>query len=156
MDNSKFLKTVIIILLLINISTLAFMWMQKPGHGMPPPPPQEVGNFLMHELHFTEAQVKQYEEMREEHRGYVENLRKESRELHDAYFDMLGITPTDTNKVNQMADSLSQFQKQIELSTFYHFQKVRMICTAEQQKKFDEVINEGLRMMAPRPPGPGR
>ena len=43
---------------------------------------------------------------------------------------------------------------QFELATFYHFQKTRSICTPDQQKKIDEVIDDALRMMAPKPPGP--
>ena len=150
---TKFLKIVIIILLLINICTLAFMWMQKPGHGMHLPPPQEIGHFLTHELNFSETQEKQFELLRDEHRHSVEKLRKKSRELHDAFFDLLGITPVDSIKIINMADSITAVQKQIELSTFYHFQKVRTICTPEQQQKFDDVIKDALRMMAPRPHG---
>ncbi len=151
MENSKFLKIVIIILLLINISTLAFMWMHKGPHGMPPPR-QEIGDFLIRELNFTETQRKQFVKMRDEHRSSVRNLREQSRELHDDFFDLLASSSTDSIKVNQLADSITFNQKQIELSTFYHFQKVRGICTTEQQKKFDEVINDALRMMAPPPP----
>lgn len=151
MENSRFLKIVIIILLLINISTLAFMWMHKGPHGMPPPR-QEIGDFLMRELNFTDTQRNQYEKMRDEHRSSVRNLRDRSRELHDDFFELLGTIPIDSIKANQLADSITIIQKQIELSTFYHFQQVRSNCTAEQQKKFDEVINDALIMMAPPPP----
>ena len=152
MDNSKFLKTVIIILLLINIGTLAFMWMQH-QHGMPPPHQPAIGNYLMHELKFTEAQKNQFEQMRDEHRREIDGLRKKSRERHDSFFDLLGNSQADSNSVNQMADSITSLQKEIEISTFYHFQKVRTICTREQQEKFDEIIKEALRMMAPRKHG---
>jgi hypothetical protein len=40
-----------------------------------------------------------------------------------------------------------------ELGTFYHFQKVRAICDEKQKKKFDEIIKEAARMMAPRRDG---
>ncbi len=152
MDNSKFLKIVIIILLFINISTLAFIWMHKPPHAMPPPPSQEIGDFLMHELNFTEAQRTQFVYMRDEHRSSVRDLRDESQYLRDKFFDLLDAIPPDTIKIYQLADSLTSVQKQIELSTFYHFQKVRTICSPRQQKKFDEVIKEGLRMLTLQPP----
>ena len=153
MDNAKFLKTVIIILLLINIGTLAFMWMQYPRHGMPPPHPPEIGKYLMHELQFTEVQKNQYEELRDEHRHMMDGLREKSKDFHDVFFELLGNNPIDSNKVTQLADSITAIQKEIEISTFYHFQKVRMICSPAQQNKFDDVIKDALRMMAPRPPG---
>ena len=151
MENSRFFKTVIIILLFINMSTLAFMWMNKPPHGMPPPR-QEVGDFLMRELNFTDAQRNQFEKLRDEHRNSVRDLRDHSRDLHDSFFDLLSTGMSDSTKVVQYADSITSRQKQIELSTFYHFQKVRKICTPEQQKKFDKIIKDALRMMAPPPP----
>ena len=52
------------------------------------------------------------------------------------------------------ADAIMINQKAIEMATFYHFEEVRSICTPDQQKMFDEVIKEALRMMSPPPPGP--
>ncbi|MCX6273914.1 MAG: Spy/CpxP family protein refolding chaperone [Bacteroidetes bacterium] len=152
MDNSKFLKAAIIVLLLINISTLGFMWFHNAPGNMNPPPHREIGDFLMHELNFTDAQRHQFEELREDHRKSVDALRDESRKMHDEFFGLLGASVADSVKINLLADSLTALQKQIELSTFFHFQKVRAMCSPEQQQKFDEVIKEGLRMMAPPPP----
>ncbi len=154
MESSKFLKIVIVILLLINISTLGFMFMQRPAHGMPPPPP-DAGAFLSHELNFTEDQEKQLDLLRRENRSVIETFRENGKEFHDQFFDLLNSSPVDSGMVSSKADSICSNQKQIELATFYHFQKVRAICNPEQKKKFDEVIKEALRMMAPRP-GPRR
>lgn len=150
MENSKFLKVVIIILLLINLATLGFMWTRK-GPPMGPPPHRDLVEFLSRELNLSQEQREKFETLKNEHRASVQSLRENSRELHDAFFDMLSKNPVDKAQVEAMADSMVSQQKQIELSTFYHFQKVREICTPEQQKKFDEVINEALRMMAPGP-----
>ncbi|MEO8148007.1 MAG: periplasmic heavy metal sensor [Bacteroidia bacterium] len=154
MESAKFLKTVVIILLLINIGTLAFMWFDKPHHG--PPPPHEGGDameFLSRELKFSDAQQKQFEELREQHHDAVEPLQKASRKLHDQYFNMLADANTDSLTIVQVADSMIAVQKQIELKTYYHFKSVRAICTPEQQKKFDDVIADALHQMARKPPG---
>jgi len=149
MDNSKFLKTAIILLLIINLGTLSYLWIQKDGHR---PPPPEIGNFLMHELNFINDQEKQFIQLRDEHRNMTGELKDRSRKLHDNFFNLLSENPADSAKVNLMADSMISIQKQIELSTFYHFQKVRAICTPEQQKRFDNIISDAMAMMAPRPP----
>jgi periplasmic protein CpxP/Spy len=151
MDNSRFLKIVIVVLLIINIATLAFLWTAPMRHGPPPMRGEDVAGFLSRELNFTPEQQKQFEELRKEHHDNIDNIRQQDREMHDKFFDLLCTNPVDSAFVGQMADSMSGFRKQIELLTFYHFQKVRGICTAEQQKKFDEVIDDALRMMAPKP-----
>jgi len=158
METNRFLKVVIIALLLVNIGTLTFIWMQgNRQHGGPPPPPPQgegrgVFEFLTHELQLDNQQQQQYESLRDEHHRAVEELQMNSREIHQQYFELLHGANTDSAQVNLLADSLAHIQKQIDLITFYHFQKVRSICKPEQQKRFDEVINEALRMMAPPPP----
>jgi Spy/CpxP family protein refolding chaperone len=151
MDQSKFLKTVIVVLLLINIGTLTFMWTDRSMHRGGPHP-GDTAEFLTHELQFTKDQERQFDVLKKEHHRATETLRDESRLLHDHYFANLKTAVIDTVKVNELADSIVSIQKQIELVTFYHFQKVRAICTAEQQQKFDEVIDEAIRMLGPKPP----
>jgi len=153
MDNSKFLKIVIIILLIINICTLGFIWTH---HHMGPPPPHDhggnAGDFLQHELKLNDQQQKQFDQLRDEHHEEAEQLQKEGRELHRKFFDLLHST-ADSATVLQLAASIADNQKQMEMMTFNHFKKVRALCTPDQQKRFDEVIDEAMRMMAPKPPG---
>jgi Spy/CpxP family protein refolding chaperone len=152
MDNSKFLKLVILILLLINIGTLSFLWINRPPRENGPRRGGEIGEFLMHELHFTPEQRKQFEQLRDEHRSSVKELRDNNERLRGKLYDSMGTVPTDSSYVHQLADSITQVQKQIEISTFYHFQKVRLICTPEQQQEFDQVIKEGLNIRPPHSP----
>lgn len=152
MENTKFLKTVIFILLIINIGTLSFLWINHPPKDKGPHRGGEIGEYLMHELKFNPEQRGVYEQMREDHRNAVKALRDSVEQLRNTLFDQMGKTPTDTIHIHELADSLSHLQEKIEISTFYHFQKVRSICTPEQQIEFDQVIKEGLRMTPPPAP----
>jgi len=147
MNNSKFLKIVIVLLLLINISTITFMWLNKP------PKHDAVGDYFAQELQFTAKQKEQFDALKQEHRSQVEGLRAENKEKHDAYFELLKNPSVDSATVKKAASQILKIKEQEELALFYHFQKVRAICTASQQEKFDEIINEAARMMAPRPRG---
>lgn len=158
MENTKFLKVTIVVLLLINIATLLFMWMGRPHPGgpMPPPPggPPRIAEYLTHELNLSVEQQKKFQELRDENHEQIEELNKKNGRLHHEYFDILGAAQLDSAKMMQLADSMSQCTKQIELLTFNHFRSVRAICDVEQQKKFDVIIQDALRMMAPKD-GPG-
>ena len=148
MESAKFLKIVIIILLLINIATLGFMFMQRP-HGMPPPP-MDAGDFISHELNFSPEQINQLNKLREASRMHIDELREKGKGFHDKYFDLLSSDEPGSVPVLQLADSIASNQKEIELITFSHFKDVRAICTPDQQKRFDSIINDALRMMAPK------
>lgn len=155
MDNSKFLKIIIVVLLLLNTGTLAFMWTNNHRMGPPPPPPherQDVFEFLTYELKFNDEQRNQYDQLRKEHHKAIEAIQENGRSTHDNFYALLQNKSADSALVSQLADSISYNQKQIELLTFYHFQKVRAICNHQQQKKFDEVIRDALHMMFPKPP----
>lgn len=147
MNNSRFLKIVIVLLLLINISTIVFMWLNRP------PKKDPVGDYFTQELQFTANQKQQFEALKQEHRSQVEALRAENKEAHDAYFGLLKNPSVDSATVKKAASQILKIKEREELALFYHFQKVRSICTASQQVKFDEIINEAARMMVPRPSG---
>ena len=153
MNDTRFLKIVIVILLLINIGSISFMWLHHP----PPPPMHERDalHFMIHELKLSDAEQTQFETLKKDHQQAMENFKRTERNLHDKYFGLLS-TASDSMSVTQMADSISNNQKQIELLTFYHFKKVRAILTSEQQKKFDEMIGNALGKMASPPPPHGR
>jgi len=156
MENARFLRLVIIVLLLINIGTLVFIWV-KPSPGSAFPPHREdTFIFLTRELKLSTEQQHQYEQMRDEHHEAMEIFNRRNRDLHDRFFNLLSSPTVDSALVKSVVDSITANEQQEELITFYHFKHVRGICTPDQQKKFDEVINEALRMMAPKPPPPPR
>jgi protein CpxP len=153
MANSRFLKIVLVLLLLINIGTLSYLWLDS-HHGRPEGGPgrPDVFTFLCNELKLDDQQVKQYEALRDEHHHAVEAMQEHGRQLREQFFGMLQNNPVDSAGVKRMTDSIAATQEQIEMATFYHFRKVRAILRPEQQKRFDEVIQEATKMMAPQPP----
>ncbi|MBP6732541.1 MAG: periplasmic heavy metal sensor [Chitinophagales bacterium] len=145
----KLLYVVIVTLLLINTGTLAFIFI----YGAPARQsgPREVSRWITEQLQLNEEQQEQYGQLQDEHRKNMDAIHEQDRNLHDRYFKLLQDPAADSALVSQLADSIALNRKQTELTTFYDFQKIRGICSPEQQKKFDQIIGEALRMMAPRP-----
>ena len=152
MENQRVLKILLVVLVILNITTLSYMWINKQGMGDHPPHRPDVFAYLCKELQFTEQQQRQYEDLRDEHHRSIERFQQKAAMFREHFFDLIHTSSPDSALVKQLADSIASTQQKIELATFYHFQKVRAICTPEQQKKFDEVIQDALRMMAPPPP----
>jgi len=169
-DKPKFLGIIIIALFLLNIGTLTFMWINRPPHpppppefiknGNPPPPQGNASDFLIHELKLNDAQQKDYEKLRDEHRASMKKIHEEIGKTRDEMFSMLSGGNADTAKANTLSAKVGELEKQVQQITFEHFTKVKALCDDTQKKKFEEIIGEVLRMMAPpqqdgRMPPPG-
>lgn len=157
--NNRLLSVIILLLLTANIATLGYLWMHRPGNAQQPPmapPGGQVFEFITQELQLDSAQQKQYKSLREEHQVGQRPLQDSIRKAKDDFFELLKQPNLTDTEIQQQSSKVSAAEQQLELFTFKHFQKLRAICTAPQQKKFDEIIQDVLRRMAPakRPQGP--
>lgn len=163
---NKWLAVAFVILILLNITTLTVLWWTKKGNQQEGRPPQGGAiAFLVKELKLDSLQQQQLLVFRDEHRSATQEIRKKNREAKEVFFSLLekeGITDAE---IDAAATVSARYDAELAKITFDHFKKIRYICTVEQQKRFDEIIHEVLRMLAgpqggsppPRdghPPGP--
>ena len=153
MNNTRFLKAVIIVLILLNFGTLAFMWFNHPVSGQPDRP-QFAAGFLVKELELSGQQQKEYFLLRENHRNILRQLQEHDKTLHTRFFDQLFSEVPDLKRVGDLADSIAENRKKMEVLTYDHFMQVRQMLTPDQQKKFEKIFDEVLRMVLPPPPPP--
>ena len=151
--NNPLLSIIILLLLTANIVTLAFLWTHRGGDrrekGMPPPPGGQVFEFVSNELKLDSLQREAYRKLRDEHQAAQKPLQDSIRKAKDAFFALLQQANAPDSLIMAGSRKTSETEQQLELLTFRHFQKLRTICNADQQKKFDEIIQDVLRRMAP-------
>ena len=157
--NNKALIFLVIILLLSNIGLLFYFlsWKKPPGRGWGGRKGESsIVDFMKKEIGFTEDQSVQYKALHELNRDSLkilgENIRKSKTELYGLVQKNMA---TDSS-VQNTAEQIALLQKKIELTMFYHFQKVRALCNTEQKVKLDSLVTR----MNNRPPwfrrgGPG-
>lgn len=148
MNNVKFLKVILLTLLLVNIATLSFLWFTKP---LRPIENSTAKDFLAKQLSFSPMQQEQFETLQVAFQEQRAALKGSNKENHDAYFDLLQNPNVDSATVKKAADEIIKIKEKEELAIFYHFQKVRAICDASQKQKFDKIVKEAAKMMGPRP-----
>jgi Spy/CpxP family protein refolding chaperone len=169
MNNGRFYKIVIILLLLLNGGILAFLWVKgnnpehehpggRPGHG-------RVDRLMSDKLHFTQEQEQQMQVLKDEHHGQIMEIQKEEQQLHKELFQLLKAPSTDTIAKNNLMARLGANDLRKEEVTFEHFRKIRAILKPEQLPMFDELMEEiashimaphrGGRPGMPPPPPPG-
>ncbi len=153
---NKLLTGLVVLLLLANAATITMFWMGKAKH--PPPPKGSPQEFLVKELKLDAKQQEQLEVLVKEHRQSAEILRGKTREAKEFFFDLLKQQNVTDSAKQTAAKAVSSITEELDLLTLNHFQKVRSLCTTEQQQKFDEIIKEVTGMIGQQRPsgGPGK
>lgn len=157
-SKNKLLTWLVVLLLVANAATITMFWIGRGKH--PPQPKGTPQEFLISELKLDTTQQEQLQLLGKDHRQAAEQLRKKTREAKEALFDLLKQPSVSDSTKQAAAKAVSVNTEALDLLTLSHFQKVRALCTIDQQKKFDAIIQEVIRMIGqPRPPmrpgGPG-
>jgi periplasmic protein CpxP/Spy len=153
MNNTRVLRIVIIVLILINLGTLTFIWFHSPLSRRSDQS-QFASGFLVKELELSKSQQENYFRLRGNHRKILEQLEEQDKTLHNRFFDQLFSEIPDSKSVEALADSISENRRKMEVLTYDHFMQVRHMLTPEQKKKFERIFDEVIRMVLPPPPPP--
>lgn len=174
-DKNKILTIAVVALIVTNLGIIGYLWFERtqnfnstdrmpPGERMQRPegkPPQDrmlseggPKEFLIRELKLDEKQKEDFGKLVDEHRTEMKRIREKIRKEKDDLWKEITKPKSENSSVERSAAEIGEDQKQIELITFAHFQNVRELCNDDQKKKFDEVIQEALKMMSPNNPTP--
>lgn len=156
--NKRWLTIAIILLLAANAATLVLLWSRngrqdaannRPGGG-------QAFEYVVNELKLDKQQQDAYARLRDEHQAGQRALRDSIRLVKDAFFALLKDSAAPDSLIDSYSRKAADMEQRVELVTFRHFQKVRAICTPQQQQQFDKIIQDVLRRMARPGPPQGR
>jgi hypothetical protein len=155
MERTKLLTITIIGLLLINLATLCFLFLNgpKPG-GMPHEGRRQPKTIIIEKLHFDAAQQNEYEKLIRWHRGAIDQLDDSIRQTKNKLYSGLSETNINTKTKDSLIALLNAYQKQVEETHFKHFEDIKKLCKPEQQEDFKALTEELSRIFAPRPRRP--
>ena len=156
--NNFWLYMITGILITANIVTLALLWTHKAknndsDHFRKPQGGPQLFEYISRELKFDQKQKDAYAVLRDEHRSGAEKLQDSIKVAKDDLFRMLQQGNISNENITAQSNKAAALAAQLDVFTFHHFQKVRALCTPDQQKRFDEIIQEAIHSMA-RPQGP--
>ena len=151
---NKLLIWLLLLLLAANSVSIAMFWLWKERKlSTPRGTPKE---FLIKELKLDTKQQAGLEILVKEHRQAAEQIRRKIKEAKESFFDLLKDANIADSAKQAAAKTISISTEELDLLTLTHFQKVRNLCTPEQQKKFDEIIHQVTSMIRQAPPPQGR
>ena len=153
MKSVKILVGIVVLLVLINCALLTLFWRQRGKGPGADGPPQRAHEFLTEELKLDNAQDQAYEKMRTSHFEFTRGLNQANHQLRDSLFEYIQTPGLDTPTVTRLEKQIAFNQAELEKATLLHFRELRSILNADQQKKFDGVIKDALRMIGGPPRG---
>lgn len=144
MKSLKFYKILSLVLVILNIATLAFFYFSKPPH---PPRPGEA--HLANEIGLTGENRKIVDALEINHHLKKRKLMDKDFELHQKLFKEL----SDEQAANKLIEQINDNRAEIERMTYNFFSEVAAKCNEKQKEKLDEIISRSLRMITNQPRG---
>lgn len=153
MKSKAFLIGVIVVLVLLNLGTLTFMWINRPNRPFRGKVIDPV-MYLAKRLNLDNSQKTTFGQMRTGYRGAMSILEIRDRDLHKRFFDLVLLTVADSVIAQNLADSIADTRMRMELLTLNHFTGLRKLLNEDQLADFDTLFFDALRMAMPPPPPP--
>lgn len=152
MERTKLLTITVIGLLLLNLATLGFLFMNgpkghRPTHGGRPEPKE----IIIEKLHFDANQQKEYDKLITWHHGEITRLDDAMRRAKNDLYSGLSKDRIDAQAKDSLINVINSSQKQIEETHFKHFEDIKKLCHKDQMDDFNELTEELSRIFTPKP-----
>ena len=141
----------IVVLIIINLTTLVFLWMGRPSHPeMYPDKRPDTNKFLKNELGLHEEQDRKLKELRQalfDTTGKINEMIwvKKSLIQEESFKEI-----SDNEKVNTLAKEIGELESKGEMLRYDHFVQVGKVLSDKQLEKFKKVLGQN-RMHKPIP-----
>lgn len=145
MKGPKFYKIVIAILVVINLGTIGFMWLNKPPH-----PPKPGAHKIATELGLTGEAKTTVEKLETEHHKKKRELVEKDMDLHKKLYDQIGEDGDGSDILAEIAEN----KEVIEKMTFDYFDKIATYCDDSQKEELQKIVHGAFDNLRPGPPKP--
>lgn len=140
MNKQKILIIAVVVLVILNVTTLSLLWFSKPGrqHHRSRRKQPDVDHFLKRKLDLSNEQAEIFKSIREEHFESTHDIQHSLREDRQQLSRIL--SSEDTALQNELMRKISNKNAAVERLNFRHLQNLKTVCNEEQKVKFDSVI----------------
>ena len=153
MTKTRILTILVVVMVLLNVVTVAFLFWGR-GHGPKHPHPNHEGprNIIIEQLKLDEKQVAAYDALIKVHRKAIaqqDSLMQLTR--NNLYAQLL---ENDSLAVATQFESVGALAKRVEEIHFNHFLRLKALCTPEQLPAFEKLTTELVAHFSTSKPPP--
>lgn len=147
-SRNKVLLALVAILLLTNLTLVAFFVMKKEPQKNDERPNRSsvMRGLLKDSVGFNDEQLTRFDTIKAQHERALKPLFENTREAKLAYYKQMS-KPGDTAALQAASDLIGETQKAVDASFYSYFQKIRAICTQQQLTSYDSVVQRIVRKM---------
>ncbi len=148
----KLYKWLVIILIIINVLTLSFLWINDNADECVHPKARKEYSkknaqernerFLKKELNLTDDQLAQFNTLRSKHFNAVHTKKIEAHLIKEVLFEEVFKDSTNILLKDSLINAIAQKEAELELLNFKHFEALSSVCTPDQQDRLKHVILE--------------
>lgn len=139
MNQAKFYKTLVIILILLNLGTVFSMWYKRPPHQ-----PERKKHQISIMLQLEGDAKKTVDQLEIEHHKAKKQLMHEDRRMHNELYLLIGKEADPKGLLEDI-----HFNKvKIEAMTYKYFVNIGKQCNEEQLKELKEFIKKALHNLS--------
>ena len=143
MKSNRFYKYLVLALILLNVGTVTFMWVNRPPH---PPKPGE--HLLSEQLNIEQKNRSVIDALEKRHHEDKKKLMDRDRELHKKLYDDLG----SNDNAEQIVEEINQNKAEIEVMTYEFFNEVATYCNENQMEHLKEIVHNAINQIHPPHP----
>jgi Spy/CpxP family protein refolding chaperone len=152
MKTNKILALAAVALLIINGVLVYFLWNEKNKHkGGGDRQPGK--NWFAEQLKLDSTQKNEHKKLRDAHFESMKPLFDSISSCKTSLYNSIKESSGSDSIVNSYSNKIAELNKEITVKTYNHFKQVRTLLNAEQQVKYDEMVQ---KMMSRRGGPPGK
>lgn len=155
---NKVLFWCVIILIMLNVVTLASFWLRKPPVGPHAGPERKpTGQQLMEQrLDLSPEAADRIERLRNEHFARTRPLQEDMHRIRLDILDEIFSDTPDPDIIDAMLAELDKRQSLFEENLFTHFQELKGVCDPRQAQELKSMLRALIEQTRPREPGQPR
>ncbi len=138
---------IIVILVLLNLGTLGFIYMHRPGFALSSPnfnPKERMHRFMDKRLGFDSKQSDEFREIQDKHFKEMKGIRKDIMDRKHELYDRILNNELNDEDLQKLSNELAKLYVQQEMINYRHIKQVRAICTPEQAEKMKTIYGHIL------------
>ena len=141
MKKTNFLKLTLIGLLLLNLSTLSFIFFKynKSDENRKSNKPDQL---IINKLEFNNKQENSYKILIQKHRQQINIIQETILNYKNNLYTKLKNNSSSKDQIDSLITKINEQQKNIELINYNHFLDIKGICSQKQIPAYNELVNE--------------
>ena len=149
----KFATIAIIILVVLNITTITLLWLGRPSHYRPPQIPREkvMFDFIAHELNFNPVQREAFKQQERKFMFDTRSVHFKIDSLQQQLYNTIYEERTDKHYLDSLTNEIGSLETELNKVTYDHLVQIKSLCDEGQQQRYKTLLNELLNTLRPKP-----